>query len=295
MRKYDVAIIGCGPAGMCAAIYLARSGISCCIVEGAVPGGQMIDNGMIENYPGFKRISGSELALLMMEQLKELSVDILYQKVIGIKVLENQKIVTTSKEEIEVNYVIIATGRRSKKLGVKNEGMLSGKGVSYCAICDGSLYKNKDVVVVGGSDSAFEAAFYLSRFVSHVTLIHRRDEYRAKKTLVDRVKSLANVSFVVGEVEEFLSDEKLLSGVVLKDGTSISASGAFIYIGQLPNTEIFESLKILDASSYIMVDGENQTSIDGIYAVGDCVLKQEFQIVIAMGEAAKVALEIARR
>lgn len=295
MKKYDVAIIGCGPAGMCAAIYLARCGISCCILEGSVPGGQMIDNGMIENYPGFKSISGSELALLIMGQLKELSVPILYQKVLDIALLDNKKIVSTAKEKIEVDYVIIATGRKPKKLGVTNEDILSGKGISYCAICDGTLYKNKDVLVIGGSDSAFEAVSYLSRFVSHVTLIHRRDEYRAKKMLIDKVKALENVSFVVGEVEEFVSEKDLLSGVILKDGKNIPANGAFVYIGQLPNTDIFKNLGILDELSYIKVDEDYQTSIDGIYAIGDCILKEEFQIVIAMGEAAKVALGIARR
>lgn len=295
MKKYDVAIVGCGPAGMCAAIYLARCGISCCILEGSVPGGQMIDNGMIENYPGFKSISGSELALLIMGQLKELSVPILYQKVLDIVLLDNKKIVSTAKEKIEVDYVIIATGRKPKKLGVTNEDILSGKGVSYCAICDGTLYKDKDVLVIGGSDSAFEAVSYLSRFVSRVTLVHRRDEFRAKKMLIDKVKALENVSFVVGEVEEFVSEKDLLSGVLLKDGKSIPANGAFVYIGQLPNTDIFKKLGILDDFSYIRVDENYQTSIDGIYAVGDCILKEEFQIVIAMGEAAKVALAIARR
>lgn len=296
MEEYKVVIIGCGVAGMTAAIYLARAGISCCILEANAPGGQIIDNGMIENYPGFLAIRGTDLALKILEQVKQLEVPVFYQKVKTIEVEEGKKIIHTSRDDFECDYMIIATGRHPKTLGLTNEAEYVGRGVSYCAICDGALYKHKNVVVVGGSDSAFSAVRYLAKLVNHVTLIHRRKTYRAQQALIDEVYKLNNVSFITGEVASLQVDaNKVLSSITLTDGQVIATAALFIYIGQVPTTTAFESLSICDENGYIQVNQQYETKIDGIYAIGDCIAKEDYQIVIAMGEAAQVALAITRR
>lgn len=295
MKQYKVAIIGCGVAGMTAAIYLARSSTPCCIIEGNIPGGQIIDNGAIENYPGFESISGSQLALNILKQVTQLKVPVLYQKIIDIELKENQKILHGEKEDIIAEYVIIATGRHPRQLEIENENRFRGQGISYCAVCDGTLYKNKNVLVIGGSNSAFEAALYLSKFAKHVTLLHRRNTYRAQSYLIDKAKKSSNIIFETGEVMAFQNEKDIICGVELKDGRTLAVDGIFIYIGQNPSTQMFESLGICDEAGYIKVDCSYQTNIDGIYAIGDCIAKEDYQIVIAMGEAAHAALAIARR
>ena len=292
MKKTTVGIIGCGVAGMTAAIYLKRAGISCLLIEGQVPGGQIIDNDDIENYPGFSKISGSDLALAILKQLKELEVEILYDQVKEIKNGKTKQILC-QKEIIEADKIIIATGRHPRKLEVKGEEQLRRKGISYCAICDGSLYKEKQILVVGGGNSALEAALYLSRLAKKVILLHRRENYRAESFLVERLKEKNNVICQTGEVEEFKGKDHLES-VILKDKTILSCDAAFIYIGQLPTTDIFQNLPILGSDGYIKVDSHFQTKEKGIYAIGDCIKKESYQIVIAMGEAATCALSIVR-
>ena len=214
-----------------------------------------------------------------------------YEEVKDIKIDKEKKVIT-SKDEYICDYVIIATGRRPKLLGVTGEDELRTKGISYCAVCDGALYKNKDVVVVGASDAAFEGAIYLSKLASSVTVLYR-NKFRAKVYLQEMIKKIDNISFVRGEVESFSKDDKII--IKTKEGNDIIADGVFIYIGQIPNANFLSSLNILDDKGYIKTDNNLMTSIDGVYAVGDALNKYDYQIVIAMGEAARVALEISRR
>lgn len=291
MNDYKVIIIGCGVAGMTAAIYLKRAGVSCVILEKSMPGGQIVDNGNILNYPGFSSISGSDLALNILSQVNSLNIPVKYEEVLEIKVDNNKKKVITSKSEYVSDYIIIATGRNPKMLGVRGEKEFRARGISYCAVCDGSLYKDKEVVVIGASDSAFEGAIYLSKLASKVTILYR-NSFRAKSYLQDMVKIIDNINFVKGEVDSFEKDDKM---VVKTKDNDLVCDGVFIYVGQVPNASFVSNLGILDDKGYILVDSNLMTSIDGIYAVGDSLNKLDYQIVIAMGEAAKCALEIVRR
>ena len=290
-NKYKVVIVGCGVAGMTAALYLNRAGIDCIILEKFMPGGQIVDNGNIMNFPSYESISGSDLAIKMLKQITDLGVPVKYEEVTEIKIDKEKKVITKNGE-YNCDYVIIATGRKPKLLGVKGEDELRTKGISYCAVCDGALYKDKDVVVVGASDSAFEGAIYLSKLASTVTVLYR-NEFRAKAYLQYMIKKIDNISFVKGEVESFSKDDRIT--IETKDGNKIITDGVFIYIGQIPNASFLEPLNILDDRGYIKTDDNLMTSIDGVYAVGDALNKYDYQVVIAMGEAARVALEISRR
>ena len=292
MNNYKVVIVGCGVAGMTAAIYLKRAGVSCIILEKSMPGGQIVDNGNILNYPGFSSISGSELALKILEQVKSLDIPVVYQEVMEIKVDGSNKKVITLKNEYICEYVILATGRNPRTLGVRGEKELRGKGVSYCAVCDGTLYKNKQVLVVGAGDSAFEGAIYLSKIASKVIVLYR-NSFRAKKYLQDVVKGSSNIDCIKGEVLSFsLNDEKI---EVTTNNNTFKTDGVFVYVGQLPNASFVSNLNILDDNGYIKVSNNFETPLGGIYAIGDALNKCDYQIVIAMGEAAKCALDIARR
>ncbi len=290
-NKYKVVIIGCGVAGMTAALYLNRAGIDCIILEKSMPGGQIVDNGNILNFPSYESISGSDLALKMLKQITDLGVPVKYEEVKEIKVDKAKKVVT-NKDEYICDFIILATGRKPKMLGIKGEEELRTKGISYCAVCDGTLYKNKDVVVIGASDAAFEGAIYLSKLANNVTVLYRNN-FRAKAYLQDMIKKIDNISFVKDEALEFIKNDRIT--IKTKEDNDIITDGVFIYIGQIPNASFVADLGILDDKGYVKTDDNLMTSIDGIYAVGDALNKFDYQIVIAMGEAARVALEISRR
>ena len=290
-NKYKVVIIGCGVAGMTAALYLNRAGIDCIILEKSMPGGQIVDNGNILNFPSYESISGSDLALKMLKQITDLGVLVKYEEVKEIKVDKDKKVVT-NKDEYICDFIILATGRKPKMLGIKGEEELRTKGISYCAVCDGTLYKNKDVVVIGASDAAFEGAIYLSKLANNVIVLYRNN-FRAKAYLQDMIKKIDNISFVKDEALEFIKNDRIT--IKTKEDNDIITDGVFIYIGQIPNASFVADLGILDDKGYVKTDDNLMTSIDGIYAVGDALNKFDYQIVIAMGEAARVALEISRR
>lgn len=290
-NKYKVVIIGCGVAGMTAALYLNRAGIDCIILEKSMPGGQIVDNGNILNFPSYESISGSDLALKMLKQITDLGVPVKYEEVKEIKVDKAKKVVT-NKDEYICDFIILATGRKPKMLGIKGEEELRTKGISYCAVCDGTLYKNKDVVVIGASDAAFEGAIYLSKLANNVIVLYRNN-FRAKAYLQDMIKKIDNISFVKDEALEFIKNDRIT--IKTKEDNDIITDGVFIYIGQIPNASFVADLGILDDKGYVKTDDNLMTSIDGIYAVGDALNKFDYQIVIAMGEAARVALEISRR
>lgn len=297
---YHTVIIGSGVAGMTAAIYLKRARKDICILENGVPGGQITLASSVENYPGFSSITGSDLALNIYNQVLNLGVTYKYTKANQVKVADDFITVITDKEEIKCKNLIIATGRAPRKLEVTLEDRLVGSGISFCATCDSSLYKDKKVAVVGGGTAALEEAIYLSKICNSVTLIHRRDTFSATDALVNDVKNTKNITILTNRtVKEFKVKDNKLSGIVLEDKQNnqeeITVDGCFEYIGQVPNTKIFENLDILDDKGYVNVDKNYQTKISGIYAVGDCVKKDLYQVVTACSEGAIAANNIIKQ
>lgn len=297
---YHTVIIGSGVAGMTAAIYLKRARKDICILENGVPGGQITLASSVENYPGFSSITGSDLALNIYNQVLNLGVTYKYTKANQVKVENDFITVITDKEEIKCKNLIIATGRAPRKLEVTLEDRLVGSGISFCATCDSSLYKDKKVAVVGGGTAALEEAIYLSKICNSVTLIHRRDTFSATDALVNDVKNTKNITILTNRtVKEFKINDNKLSGIVLEDKQNnqeeITVDGCFEYIGQVPNTKIFENLDILDDKGYVNVDKNYQTKISGIYAVGDCVKKDLYQVVTACSEGAIAANNIIKQ
>lgn len=297
---YHTVIRGSGVAGMTAAIYLKRARKDICILENGVPGGQITLASSVENYPGFSSITGSDLALNIYNQVLNLGVTYKYTKANQVKVEDDFITVITDKEEIKCKNLIIATGRAPRKLEVTLEDRLVGSGISFCATCDSSLYKDKKVAVVGGGTAALEEAIYLSKICNSVTLIHRRDTFSATDALVNDVKNTKNITILTNRtVKEFKVNDNKLSGIVLEDKQNnqeeITVDGCFEYIGQVPNTKIFENLDILDDKGYVNVDKNYQTKISGIYAVGDCVKKDLYQVVTACSEGAIAANNIIKQ
>lgn len=297
---YHTVIIGSGVAGMTAAIYLKRARKDICILENGVPGGQITLASSVENYPGFSSITGSDLALNIYNQVLNLGVTYKYTKANQVKVEDDFITVITDKEEIKCKNLIIATGRAPRKLEVTLEDRLVGSGISFCATCDSSLYKDKKVAVVGGGTAALEEAIYLSKICNSVTLIHRRDTFSATDALVNDVENTKNITILTNRtVKEFKVNDNKLSGIVLEDKQNnqeeITVDGCFEYIGQVPNTKIFENLDILDDKGYVNVDKNYQTKISGIYAVGDCVKKDLYQVVTACSEGAIAANNIIKQ
>ncbi len=297
---YHTVIIGSGVAGMTAAIYLKRARKDICILENGVPGGQITLASSVENYPGFSSITGSDLALNIYNQVLNLGVTYKYTKANQVKVEDDFITVITDKEEIKCKNLIIATGRAPRKLEVTLEDRLVGSGISFCATCDSSLYKDKKVAVVGGGTAALEEAIYLSKICNNVTLIHRRDTFSATDALVNDVKNTKNITILTNRtVKEFKVNDNKLSGIVLEDKQNnqeeITVDGCFEYIGQVPNTKIFENLDILDDKGYVNVDKNYQTKISGIYAAGDCVKKDLYQVVTACSEGAIAANNIIKQ
>ena len=295
---YNTIIIGSGVAGMTAAIYLARANISVCIIEKDTPGGQITRTSNIDNYPGFISIDGPELALSIFNQVNNLKVPYIFSEVKEVISTSSHTIVKTNDKELTCENIIIATGRSPRKLNIKNEEKLTGNGISYCAICDGNLYKDKKVAVIGGGKAALEETLYLSKICSDVTLIHRSGEFRASSELINDVKKCTNVSIITDAVvEEFIEENNMLSKIKISNKNEIKeikVDGCFEYIGQEPNTKQSANLNILHNNGYIIVDSNYETKVDNIYAIGDCIEKELYQIVTACNDGAVVANRIAK-
>lgn len=293
MVIYDTVVIGSGVAGMTAAIYLKRANLNILLLEKSAPGGQINRTASITNYPGIKEIDGPSLSLNMLEQLKSLDIETKYGNVLNITDGEI-KAIKTDLEEIKTKTVLIATGRNPKELGLEGEKQLTGRGVSWCAICDGPLYKDKTVAVVGGGNSAFEEALYLSTIVKKLYLIHRRDTFRADNILVEKLKEKENVEFILNLTITKLNEKDNHLESIEVNNKEIKVDGLFIYIGFKPETDIFNNLNLELDDGYILVDKNMKTNIKGIYAAGDVIKKDYYQISTAVGEAATAALTIKR-
>ena len=289
-KSYDVVVIGAGPGGMTAALYASRANYSVAMIDRGIYGGQMNNTAEIENYPGFKSIMGPDLAQNMYESSTSFGAEYVYGSVESIEDLGDTKLIKTDSEEISAKVVIIGTGSEYKKLGVPGEDEFGGRGVSYCAVCDGAFFKNKDVVVIGGGDSAIEEGLYLTQIANSVTVIHRRDQLRAQKVSQERAFANDKMNFVWdSNVQEILGDDNKVTGVrVLNNKTGeetvIDAAGVFIYVGLNPMTKPFENLGITDKEGWIVTNDQMETKVPGVLTVGDVRKKDLRQITTAVGE-----------
>ncbi|MCJ0534889.1 thioredoxin-disulfide reductase [Enterococcus cecorum] len=288
--KYDVIIIGAGPAGMTAALYAARANLNTLLLERGIPGGQMNNTAEVENYPGFDSILGPDLALKMYDGINQFGVEHGYGNVVEVKDHHDYKEVITDDASYEAKVVIIATGCEHRNLEVPGEAEYSGRGVSYCAVCDGAFFRNKKLIVVGGGDSAVEEAIYLTQFADEVKIVHRRDALRAQKIIQDRAFANEKISFIWDSVvEEIKGDDQKVTGVQIKNAKTgetyeEAADGVFIYIGLIPLTQAFTSLGITDDAGWIVTDERMQTKIPGLLACGDARQKHLRQITTAVGD-----------
>ena len=292
---YDIIIVGAGPAGLTAAIYGRRALKSVLVLEALSYGGQIINTLDIENYPAAAHISGFDFATNLYNQVKELGAEVKFEKVTNITDMGDIKKVATAKNEYETKTIILATGADNRKLGLENEDSLIGKGISYCATCDGNFFKGKDVAVVGGGNTALEDTLYLTDLVNKVYLIHRRDEFRGDPTIVEKLKEKNNVEFIYNSnVTKLISNDKLEAiEVTNKDGSKkeISVSGLFVAIGKVPENENFKNLISLDDSGYIIASEDCHTNIEGIFVAGDNRVKELRQLVTATSDGAIAATE----
>ncbi|MCJ7840216.1 thioredoxin-disulfide reductase [Lederbergia sp. NSJ-179] len=294
-KIYDVIIIGAGPAGMTAAVYTSRANLSTLMIERGVPGGQMANTEDVENYPGFDHILGPELSTKMMDHAKKFGAEYAYGDIKEVIDRDSYKVVKAGKKEYKARAVIITTGAEYRKIGIPGETELTGRGVSYCAVCDGAFFKNKELVVVGGGDSAVEEGVYLTRFASKVTIVHRRDELRAQKILQDRAFANEKVEFIWNHTVKEVNEENGKVGSVTLVSTetgeerNFKTDGVFIYIGMDPLTKPFENLGITNSQGYIETNEEMETKIPGIFAAGDVRDKLLRQIVTATGDGSIAA------
>lgn len=291
MDKTDILVIGAGPAGLSAASYAARAGYSVTAIDQLSPGGQLLLIDEIENYPGLPLTKGYKLAEDMENQAVLFGAKVEYTALSAIrKEGEGRFIALTDSGEIEAKAVIIATGADHRHLGVKGEEENQGKGVSYCATCDGPFFKGKDVVVVGGGDTALTDAIYLSKIARSVTVVHRRNEFRAQKALQDRLSSCANIRTKLScNVVEILSDGKKVVGAKLDTGETLNADAVFVFVGIVPNSSLFSGFVDLDKNGFIITNGRMETSLEGVFAAGDVRTTPFRQVATAAADGAIAA------
>lgn len=293
MQQFDIVIVGAGTAGLTAAIYALRAGKSVLVTEGESFGGQITSSPRVENYPGIAHISGSEFADNLVSQAMELGASVELESVD--KIVDGKiKTVITDSNSYSCKSVILATGARHRPLGVDGEDDLAGRGVSYCAVCDGAFYRGKNVAVVGGGDSALQSALFLSSYCKSVTLIHRRSEFRGEKALVKKIGEKENIKLLLNTQVIKLIGSDQLDGIKLatndEEPHSIPMDGLFIAVGQMPNNEQFRNVADLDDYGYIVADESCQTRTPGVFTAGDCRTKSVRQLTTAAADGSVAAL-----
>lgn len=299
--QYDVIIIGCGPAGLTAAIYASRANLSVMILEGETPGGKLTKTYEIENYPGIEKISGVDLAMQMMDHGQKFGAILNFGMVTDIiDHGDTKEVVMADGQHFTCRAVIVATGTRERMLDLPEADKYTGRGISYCAVCDGAFYRNKKVAVIGGGNSALEESLYLTQLVDEVDIIIRRDQFRAEAGVVDKVMSNPKIKVIKKHLPEQLviKDEKI-AGLVIKNVdtgelTTLDVQGIFPYIGADPATEFLKNLGVLDKAGYMIVDENMATSVKGIYGAGDVRVKDLRQVVTAVSDGAIAANSIVR-
>src|SRR5690625_165419 len=297
---YDVIIAGAGPAGMTAAVYASRANLETLMIERGIPGGQMADTEDVENYPGFDHVLGADLSNKMFEHAKKFGAEYAYGDIKDVIDHGDYKLVKAGNKEYKTRTLIITTGAQFKKIGIEGEEELTGRGVSYCAVCDGAFFKERELVVIGGGDSAVEEGMYLTRFAKKVTIVHRRDELRAQKILQDRAFKNDKVEFIWDTVANTINGpEGKVSGVSLENVKTgekydFPTDGVFVYIGMVPLSEPFKSLNIINEEGYVPTNENMETSVPGVFAAGDIREKELRQIVTATGDGS-IAAEAAQK
>lgn len=294
---YDVIICGSGPAGMSAALFLKRANLNIMIVEKGTPGGKLISTVLIENYPGYIENTGIDLAMIMYRQTKKFDIPYTFAEVLRIDKVDEHFVVHTTEGDLESKMVIWAGGTVARLLNAKNEEEFIGRGISYCAVCDGSFHTNQEVVVIGGGNSGLEEALYLSKICKKVTIVTRGNEFRADEVLMEKARKNEKIVLIPNHEPVEFNGGELLEQVIIRNKitgelTSIDAKGAFIYIGFDPSSAILENFDILNEKQYIVVDRNCETKVKGLYAAGDCIDKNIRQIATAVADGISCASAI---
>ena len=294
--QYDVIIIGSGPAGLTAAIYATRANLTTAIIEGDTPGGKLTKTYEIENYPGFERISGVDLAMQMMEHGQKFGAVMEFSPVTEIDDEGEFKLVHLGDGRVlTTRAVIIATGTNERQLDLPRAKEFTGRGISYCAVCDGAFYRNKEVAVIGGGNSALEESLYLTQLVEKVNIIIRRDVFRADATVVDKVRNNPKINIITKSLpQELVIEDNTIKGLVIKNVetgelSTVDCAGIFPYMGADPATGFLKNLNILDERGYIVVNKDMETAVPGIYGAGDVTVKDLRQVVTATNDGAIAA------
>jgi thioredoxin reductase (NADPH) len=296
--KFDVVIIGAGPSGYTAGIYCSRAGYNTLILSGILPGGQLVNTTEVENYPGFdKGIMGPDLMIEMRKQTQRMGTTIVDDEVVNVDFRNSPFKILTGSEEYEGRAVIIATGANPRKLGLEGEQTFAGKGVSYCATCDGPFFRNQELIVAGGGDSAIEEATFLTKFATKIHLVHRRSELRASKVMQERAFNNEKIKFHWdSEVVDIKGDQKvqqaIIKNVKTNEETNLDVGGLFVAIGHTPNTKIFKNQIDLDDEGYIILKNKTHTNIDGVFAAGDVHDRSYRQAVTAAGFGCMAAIDV---
>ena len=294
-NTYEVIIIGGGPAGLTAGLYASRARLHTLLIENALFGGQMTTTEAIDNYPGFPEgVTGEELSRLMEEQAKRFGMETVNEEVLEVKLEGDTKRVQTSESSYLCEALIICTGTEYRKLGVPGETEFTGKGVSYCATCDGAFFKDSRIIVVGGGDSALTEALFLTKFVKDLTIIHRRDALRATKIYQEKAMANPKIKFLWNSVVQEIKGDTVVRAVVVKNVktgeiTEFETEGAFLFVGLLPRTQFLKGLVQMDEAGYIITDENCGTSVKGIFAAGDCRKKLLRQVATSVGDGATAA------
>jgi thioredoxin reductase (NADPH) len=294
-KSYEVIIIGGGPAGLTSALYASRARLSTLMIENGLFGGQMTTTELIENYPGFPQgVTGDELSRLMEEQAKRFGAETINREIVEVKLEGDLKHVRTHESNYLCQALIICTGTEYRKLGVPGENEFAGRGISYCATCDGAFFKDSQIFVVGGGDSALTEALFLTKFVKELTIIHRRDELRATKIYQERAFANPKIKFLWNSVVQEIKGDQVVRSVLIRNVKTgeineFETDGVFLFVGLIPRTQFLKGLIQMSEEGYIITDENCETSIKGIYAAGDCRKKLLRQIATAVGEGATAA------
>ncbi|AFS80584.1 thioredoxin reductase [Candidatus Nitrosopumilus koreensis AR1] len=296
--KFDVIIIGAGPSGYTAGIYCSRAGYDTLILSGILPGGQLVNTTEVENYPGFEKgIMGPDLMIEMRKQSQRMGTTIIDDEAVDVDFRRKPLKVLTASEEYEGRAVIIATGANPRKLGLEGEETFGGKGVSYCATCDGPFFRNQELVVVGGGDSAIEEATFLTKFATTVHLVHRRDELRASKVMQERAFNNEKIKFHWDSAVIDIKGDQKMQQAVLKnlktnEESTLDAGGLFVAIGHEPNTKLFKNQIDLDDEGYVILKNKTYTNVEGVFAAGDVHDRNYRQAITAAGFGCMAAIDV---
>ncbi len=290
---FDIIVIGMGISGITAGIYAKRSNLNVLLLDKSAPGGLLNNIDMISNYPGFSDIKGVDLAFNLFEQVKNVGVPYKLENVTSLEKQDTKFIVTTDNSKYEAKNIILATGTRPKFLGLDNEKDLLGRGLSTCAVCDGTFYKGKDVCVVGNGNSALQESLYLSKIVNKIYLLNRKDTFKGEDYLIDKVKSIPNIEIVSNvSIKEYNETDGKIESVILSNDEEIKCSGVFIYIGYKANTDLVNNINITNEDGRVLVDNNMETSVKGLFATGDVNDKGPYQLISAANDGMIAAMYI---